>query len=111
MSIAEEIKKALDNKELSYCVSIDFQNTFDTVNHDILTTKFQYSPWYQRSNSKFVSVLLRQQSDRVQQALVNDLISEVALITFEASWISIISYIYERPHESHTRQNYVPRTF
>ena len=78
MSIAEEIGKTLDNKKFSCGVSLDFQNTFDTVNQDVLAAKLQYFVLYHWSTSKLVSVLLRQQ---VTKVLVNDSISEAASIT------------------------------
>ena len=41
-SIAEEIRKSLDNKEFVCGVFLDFQKAFDTVNHEILLAKLNH---------------------------------------------------------------------
>ena len=42
ISITEKIKKSLDNNEYSSGVFLDFQKTFDTVNHEILLKKLRH---------------------------------------------------------------------
>ena len=42
ISIIEEAKKSLDNNEYSCGVFLDFQKTFDTVNHEILLKKLHH---------------------------------------------------------------------
>ena len=39
LSITEETRQALDKDEFACCVFLDFQNAFDTVNHNILIAK------------------------------------------------------------------------
>ena len=52
ISIAEDIRKALDNNEFSCGVFLDFQKAFDTVNHKILIDKLHH--YDLRSNTQLV---------------------------------------------------------
>ena len=42
INITEKIRKALDNGNFTCGVSLDLQKAFDTVNHEILTSKLEY---------------------------------------------------------------------
>ena len=42
LDIYASILKALEMKEKSCCIFLDFAKTFDTVNHEILLTKLEY---------------------------------------------------------------------
>ena len=42
LSIIDKIQRAIDNKEFSCGVFLDFSKAFDTINHDILLKKLEY---------------------------------------------------------------------
>ena len=67
ISITEQIRKALDNKDFAVGVFVDFQKAFDTVDHNILLDKLnrygitgKTNEWfrsYLRDRKQFVSIL------------------------------------------------------
>ena len=67
ISITEQIRKALDNKDFAVGVFVDFQKAFDTVDHNILLDKLNRygitgttNEWfrsYLRDRKQFVSIL------------------------------------------------------
>ena len=42
INITENIRKALDNRNIGSAVFVDLQKAFDTVHHQILLTKFNH---------------------------------------------------------------------
>ena len=42
ITITESIRKALDDRNIGYGVSVDFQKAFDTVDHQILLAKLNH---------------------------------------------------------------------
>ena len=79
ISITEEIRKALDNNEFSCGVFLDFQKAFDTINHKILIYKLRHYDIRQETLSWFESYL----TNRIQQTIVNDTVSNKIEITHE----------------------------
>ena len=77
ISITEEIRKALDNKEFSCGVFLDFQKAFDTVNHKILIDKLHHYGVRGVTLSWFKSYL----TNRIQQAIINDTVSDNTEVT------------------------------
>ena len=77
ISITEEIRKALDNNKFSYCVFLDFQKAFDTANHKVLIDKLHLYGVRGVTLSWFESYL----TNRIQQTIVNDTISDRIEVT------------------------------
>ena len=77
ISITEEIRKALDNNEFSCGVFLDFQKAFDTVNHKILIDKLHHYGVRGVTLSWFESYI----TNRIQQTIVNDTVSDKVEIT------------------------------
>ena len=61
MDITETIRKALDNGKFACGVFIDLQKAFDTVNHNILTSKLGHYGIRGVSNDWFKSYLSERQ--------------------------------------------------
>ena len=86
ISITEKIKKSLDNNEYSCGVFLDFQKTFDTVNHEILLKKLHRYGIRGVTNEWSKSYL----NDRTQKTKVNGSISEKIEITYGVPQGSIL---------------------
>ena len=76
-SIAEEIRKALDNNEFSCGAFLDFQKAFDIFNHKILIDKLHHYGVRGAALSWFESYL----TNRIQQTIVNGTISDKTEVT------------------------------
>lgn len=72
LSIVDKIQTAIDNRDLSCGIFLDFSKAFDTVNHDILIKKLGYYGIRGIAKNWFISYL----SDR-QQSDVNKVINNV----------------------------------
>ena len=86
ISITEKIKKSLDNNEYSCGVFLDFQKTFDTVNHEILLKKLHRYGIRGITNEWFKSYL----NNITQKTKVNDSISEKIDINYGVPQGSIL---------------------
>ena len=76
----------LDNNEYSCGVFLDFQEAFDTVNHEILLRKLHHCRIRGLTNEWFKSYL----NDRTQKTKVNGSISEKIEITYGVPQGSIL---------------------
>ena len=77
LSIAESIRKALDNKEYTCGVFVDLEKAFDTVSHSILLSKLNHYGIRGVVNDWFSSYL----SDRFQTVNINGETSDQLQIT------------------------------
>ena len=96
ISIAEEIRNALDNNDLASCgIFPGFQKTFDNVNHKILIDKLYHYGERGVTLSWFESYL----ANRIQQTIVNDTVSDKIEVTHGSAtristWPLTVPYIY-----------------
>ena len=72
VDITETIREALDNGKTACGVFIDLQKAFDTVNHDILTSKLDHYGIRGTSNTWFKSYL----SERTQSVSIQGFSSD-----------------------------------
>ena len=77
LSIVDKIQKAIDEKNYSCGIFLDFSKAFDTVNHDILLKKLEYYGIRGLSKSWFKSYL----EDRKQSVIINNVYSNLIPIT------------------------------
>ena len=86
ISITEEIKKALENREFSCGVFLGFQKAFDTVSHKILIDKLPHNGERGVKLSWFESYL----TNRIQQTIVNDTVSYRIEVTHRVPQGSVV---------------------
>jgi hypothetical protein len=72
LSIVDKIQTAIDNRDLSYGILVDFSKAFDTVNHDILIKKLGYYGIRGIAKNWFISYL----SDRQQSIIIKYVTSD-----------------------------------
>ena len=72
LSIVDKIQTAIDNRDLSCGIFLDFSKAFDTVNHDILIEKLDYYGIRGITKNWFVSYL----GDRQQSVIINNVTSD-----------------------------------
>jgi hypothetical protein len=75
-SLVGNIVRCLENKEVGFCILLDFAKAFDTVNHDILLNKLEYYGIRGIALSWFKSYL----SDRMQCTEIGDTQSKLTYI-------------------------------
>ena len=75
-SLVNNIVKCLENKEVGFCILLDFAKAFDTVNHEILLSKLEYYGIRGIALDWFKSYL----SDRMQCTEIGDTQSKLDYI-------------------------------
>ena len=75
-SLVNNIVKCLENKQVGFCILLDFAKAFDTVNHDILLNKLEYYGIRGIALNWFKSYL----SDRMQCTEIGDTQSKLSFI-------------------------------
>jgi hypothetical protein len=75
-SLVNNIVKCLENKEVGFCILLDFAKAFDTVNHEILLNKLEYYGIRGTALKWFKSYL----SDRMQCTEIGDTQSKLNYI-------------------------------
>lgn len=76
--VSEDIRKHIDNSDVSFLVLLDHSKAFDMVDHRILCTKLEKIFNFSNSSTKLISSYL---SGRRQSVFVNDLISNMLPIS------------------------------
>ena len=75
-SIITHVNQAIENKQQSYCIFLDFAKAFDTVNHKILLKKLEHYGIRGKALQWFKSYL----SNRSQYTEIGDSFSEIGYI-------------------------------
>ena len=75
-SLVNNIVRCLENKQVGFCILLDFAKAFDTVNHDILLNKLEYYGIRGIALNWFKSYL----SDRMQCTEIGDTQSKLSFI-------------------------------
>ena len=75
-SLVNNIVQCLENKEVGFCILLDFAKAFDTVNHDILISKLEYYGIRGIASKWFKSYL----ADRMQCTEIGDTQSKLNYI-------------------------------
>ena len=72
MSITDKIQRAIDDKEYSCGIFLDFSKAFDTINHDILIAKLEHYGIREVVKNWFISFL----KNRKQFVSLSDISSD-----------------------------------
>ena len=86
LCIIDRIQRAINNRNYSCGIFLDFSKAFDTINHNILIKKLEYYGVRGVANNWFVSYL----SGRKQFVTVNSVQSEPCQITFGVPQRSVL---------------------
>ena len=86
ISLTENIKKDLDERNIGCGIFADFQKAFDTVEHDILLSKLEHYGIRGLANEWFKSFL----SNRKQYVSINGYDSNLADVKFGGSQVSVL---------------------